>query len=192
MKNAIRLLSDAMLLFKHDSFPSAFQLAVLSLEEFAKSNWVEHYWFASKTNNGFPDKDFEQEWLFALYSHTMKHTVFSAQWSSFISEEFYQFLRKGDLDQKKQIATYVGLKRYKREINVNSRISKPTSIKERDAKDLIALLVDNMKFYYTHMKEQGFYFDISEKDDLLTDYLFAKLDLWKYRVPSKIKREIRK
>ncbi|NIE63033.1 AbiV family abortive infection protein [Burkholderia sp. Ax-1719] len=41
--NALRLHRDAILLFKAGSFPSAFQLSVLSLEEFAKAKWVEHY-----------------------------------------------------------------------------------------------------------------------------------------------------
>lgn len=37
LKNALRLHTDSTLLFYHGSFPSAFQLSVLALEELAKA-----------------------------------------------------------------------------------------------------------------------------------------------------------
>ena len=42
-KNGLRLHFDSILLYNNKSFPSAFQLSVLALEEFSKSYWVEHY-----------------------------------------------------------------------------------------------------------------------------------------------------
>lgn len=69
LRNTIRLHFDSMLLYENGSYPSALQLSVLALEEFSKANWVDHYIWSSETNEGYPDAEFEQEWLTLLYLH---------------------------------------------------------------------------------------------------------------------------
>ena len=69
LRNSLRLHFDSILLFNNGSFPSAYQLSVLSLEEFAKAKWVEHYVWTSLVNGGYPDVKFEQDWLQLLYRH---------------------------------------------------------------------------------------------------------------------------
>ncbi|MFC2088318.1 AbiV family abortive infection protein [Calditrichota bacterium] len=181
-RNGLRLHFDSILLFKNESYPSAFQLSVLALEEFSKSYWVEHYYYSSITNDGFPDKDFEQKWLNLLYFHPKKQKAFFG-WgvSREYSSKFIESIENGELELKKQKATYVGLNKSRNKVDVNSRISTPLQIKKKDSKQMISLLNDylkdmcDMKSYYEYHSE------ILEKDELLTDELNLKLNNWKYK-----------
>ena len=181
-KNGLRLHFDSILLFKNKSFPSSFQLSVLALEEFSKSQWVEHYYYTSITNDGFPDKEFEQKWLNLLYFHPKKQKAFFG-WgiSRDYNENFIESIENGELELKKQKAIYVGLEKNRRKVNVNSRISLPSQIKLKDAKQMISLLNDylidscDMKsFYEVH-------FGIEEKNNLLNSELYDRLNEWKHK-----------
>jgi len=181
-KNGLRLHFDSILLYKNKSFPSAFQLSVLALEELSKSYWVEHYYYSSITNNNFPDKEFEQEWLNLLYFHPKKQKAFFG-WgmSRDYSSKFIKMIENGELEIKKQKATYVGLKKNKKVIDVNSKVSLPTQIKELDARQLISLLNDYLKDQCGMKKYYEYHFDIPEKDILLTNELHQELKKWKHR-----------
>jgi AbiV family abortive infection protein len=76
LKNSIRLHKDSILLYKNSSYPSAFQLSILAMEELAKAKWVGHYYTSSIYNDGFPDEKFEQYWLKLLYFHPEKQFAF--------------------------------------------------------------------------------------------------------------------
>lgn len=76
--NSLRLHTDSIILYEHQSYPSAYQLSVLALEELSKAKWIDHYYYTSITNNNFSDVDFEQEWLNLLYFHTKKQFAFIA------------------------------------------------------------------------------------------------------------------
>lgn len=181
-KNGLRLHFDSILLFNNKSYPSAFQLSVLSLEEFSKSEWVEHYFWSATTNNGFPDKEFEQEWLKLLYFHPRKQTAYFGLGSAFnYSTKFVKFVQDRKLESKKQQATYVGLDKNKSKIDVNSRISIPTRIKERDAKQMISLINDDLLDICRIKMIQECYFDMEEKDELITNELQQRLTKWKYK-----------
>lgn len=90
-------------------------------------------------------------------------------------------IEKGELELKKQRATYVGLKKTKKVIDVNGRISLPTQIKEIDARQLISLLNDYLKDRCEMKKFYEYHFDIEEKDALLTEELNDKLKRWRHR-----------
>ncbi|WP_340201665.1 AbiV family abortive infection protein [Ascidiimonas sp. W6] len=181
-KNGIRLHFDSVLLHKNKSFASAFQLSVLALEEFSKSQWVEHYYDASITNSGFPDKDFEQKWLNLLYFHPRKQKAFFG-WgiSRDYSEKFMKFVEDGGLELKKQKATYVGLEKNRRKVNVNSRISLPSQIKSSDSKQMISLINDFLIDRCDMKSFHEVHFCIPEKDELLNDSLYKKLGEWKHK-----------
>ena len=180
--NGLRLHFDSILLFNNKSYPSAFQLSVLALEEFSKSFWIEHYYSSSKSNIGFPDKEFEQGWLKLLYIHPEKQKAFFGWGMMFeYSPKFVAFVQARGLEAKKQIATYVGLERNKTEVNTASRISTPLRIKEKDAKQLISLINDYIKDLCKRKLYQEYYFDIEIKDQLLTNELVEKLNSWKFQ-----------
>ena len=80
------------------------------MEEIAKAKWVEHYYYASITNTGLPEKEFEDEWLKLLYLHPKKQRVFFAGDIWRYSPKFVKFVEDRKLEELKQSATYVGLK----------------------------------------------------------------------------------
>lgn len=188
-KNGLRLYFDSILLYKNKSFPSSFLLSVLAMEELAKSHWVEHYYWSSNTNNNWPDEAFEQKWLKLLYLHHEKHKAFLGWGMAYdFSPKFVEFVEKRQLELKKQKATYVGLSRNKSKIDVNGRISIPTVIKNKGAKQMISILNDLLIEFCKTKLHQGFCFDIDEKDELLDKKLLTRLRRWKFKSGIRSKR----
>lgn len=177
LRNSLRLLSDSMLLHVNGSFPSAYQLAVLALEELSKAKWISHYYYSSVTNDGFPDETFEQDWLQMLYSHTQKQWAFVARDLFEYSPRLVRFIKAKELDLAKQRATYVGLRRIGKRIDVAGRISTPGTFKEASSKQLITLLVSEFRDICIKVESNGDYFGIEEVDAVINaqehQFLFA-------------------
>lgn len=188
LKNSLRLHFDSILLFKNHSYPSAFQLSVLSLEEFAKAKWVEHNVWTSLTNDGYPDEDFEQEWLQLLYRHPEKQWAFLAREIFEYSPKFADFIQSRKLEEKKQNATYVGLSRLKGKVDTTSRVSTPARIKEKDASQLISLLNHEFLEIIKMIELQESYFDIEEMDKLMGPDAQRALEAWPYKTGLKSRR----
>lgn len=188
-KNGLRLHFDSILLYTNGSFPSSFQLSVLAMEEFSKSDWVEHYYWSSITNMGFPDADFEQEWLKLLFLHPKKQNFFfHGMMHLEYSPRFVEFVQNKQLEIQKQRATYVGLDRNKGNIDIESRISIPNRIKGKDAKSMVSMLNDYLKEICERKLRDEWYFDIEEKDELITEELLERLKGWKFRSGIKSNR----
>ena len=181
LKNGIRLHFDSILLFNNKSFPTSLQISIIAIEEIAKAKWVEHYYYSSITNEGFPDKDFEQKWLQLLYLHPKKQYAFLARELFEYSPKFVDFVQKGQLELQKQKATYVGLEKTKGIIDVNSRISIPEKVKDSDAKKIISLLNDVLIEICENKIFQEFYFGIEEMDKVIDKKLLNRLRKWKYK-----------
>lgn len=162
LRNSLRLLSDSILLHVHGSFPSAYQLAVLALEELSKARWISHYYYSSVTNDGFPDEKFEQDWLQMLYSHTQKQWAFVAHDLFEYSPRLVRFIKAKELDLAKQRATYVGLRRVGKRVDVAGRISTPEVFKEANSKQFITLLVCEFRDIHAKVEATGDYFGIEE------------------------------
>lgn len=184
----MRLLRDAMTLFRLESYPTAFQLAVLSMEEFAKAKWVDHAYYSSITNTGFAPEEYEQTWLRALYSHTEKQ-------SAFIGREYYQYSPKllkaidsGNLDAEKQAATYVGLPRRGKRVNVEARISSPLSFSLADAKRMISLVAREFRDICLLIQKTESYFGIPELDEILQTHEVSFIFKWPHRSGLKSKK----
>jgi len=175
--NAIRLHLDSILLFNNQSYPSSFQLSVIALEEIAKSNWLDHYVFTSRTNNGFPDVAFEQEWLQLLFIHSKKQFAFINQEFQELSPKFYEFVASNNLELKKQKATYVGLERNRGKVNINSRISIPTQIKMIDAKQIISLNNDVLLAICKNNIDSGHYYGPYHKYQILNQDISDLLNI---------------
>lgn len=90
LRNSLRLHFDSIFLFKNGSYPTAFQVSVLALEEFAKAKWVEDFCFYSV--GSFPDEKFEQEWLQLLYLHPKKQAAFFSREVFEYSPAFVEFV----------------------------------------------------------------------------------------------------
>ncbi|UVS96177.1 AbiV family abortive infection protein [Burkholderia glumae] len=165
--NALRLHRDAILLFEANSFPSAFQLSVLSLEEFSKAKWIEHYYYCSITNCGFEEVEFEQQWLKLLYIHLEKQYAFVARDMFEYPPSLVEFIKNGGLERRKQQAVYVGLDRDRKTVLVKDRISLPSSVKQKEAKRMISWI--NAEFFLIHKTLTFYeqYFGIKEMDEVM-------------------------
>ena len=188
LRNSLRLHFDAVLLFQNDSYPSSYQLSVLSLEEFAKSKWVEHYIYSSLTNNGYPNVEFEQKWLKLLYQHPEKQWAFMAREIWDYSPKFADFVKSRGLEEKKQNATYVGLSRSKGKVDTTSRVSLPTRIKEKDAQQLISLINNEYLEIIRLIELQEWYFDVEGMDEVFSPEVKSKLEAWPYKTGLKSRR----
>ena len=178
LRNSLRLHFDSMLLYGNESYPSAFQLSVLSLEEFAKAKWVEHYISSAETNTGYPDAKFEQEWLQLLYRHLEKQWAFIAREIYDYSPKFAQFIKDNKLEEKKQNATYVGLSRAKGKIDIASHVSTPDRIKEKDVRQIISLINSEFLEICKAIEEYEGCFDVRGMDDVFDYTDFIKLLKW--------------
>jgi AbiV family abortive infection protein len=181
LRNALRLHQDSISLFHLKSYPSAFQLSVLALEEFAKAKWVEHYYYSSITNEGFPDTEFEQDWLKLLYIHAEKQFVFVARDMFEYSPKLVNSLKNGDLERRKQQAVYVGLDRDKKTIKTDGRISLPTRIKCEDAKRMISWINAEFLFARQHLELYESYFGIEAMHGVLLSSAADCLKEWPFK-----------
>ncbi|MDQ5882052.1 MAG: hypothetical protein QG616_1884 [Pseudomonadota bacterium] len=181
LKNALRLHADSILMYRSGSYPSAFQLAVLSLEEFSKAKWIEHYYWSSITNEGFPDSEFEQQWLSLLYSHPKKQYHFVARDLFDFSPKLVRFIESKKLEEKKQQAVYVGLERNGKLVDTSSRISTPARIKEADARQIISLVNQEFVDIFNTIEQYETYFGIPEMDELIYPNLRHFLFAWPHR-----------
>jgi AbiV family abortive infection protein len=198
LRNAIRLHKDSIALYKIGSYPSAFQLSVLSLEEFAKAKWVDHYYYSTITNNGFPKKGeeeyegyvkSEQGWLKLLYLHPEKQFAFIGREIFDYAPSFVTKIQEKQLEFQKQQAVYVGLERSKGKVDTSSRISIPTKkIKKETAKQMISLL--NHEFVEVHdlIVKTECYWGIWEMNEIINEQDHPILFRWPYRTGLKSRK----
>ena len=175
-------------MFNNKSYPTSLQISIIAIEEIAKAIWVGHYYYSSITNGTFPDEEFEQKWLKSLYFHPQKQYAFVAREIFDYSPKFVKFVERGQLEIQKQNATYVGLKKTKGNIDINSHISTPNKIKEIDAKKIISLLNAVLIEICEIKILQESYFNIEEMDNILNKSLLEKLNKWKYKSGIKSKK----
>lgn len=182
LRNTIRLHFDAILLYENESYPSSFQLSVLSLEEFSKANWVDHYIWTSETNEGYMDEKSEQDWLKLLYLHPKKQWNFVARETHEYSPKFISLIQSRKLEEKKQNSIYVGLTRAKGKIDTSSRISTPWKIKQTDARQVISIINDALINICAGIEEHEFYHEgCSDMDDVLDYDIYKKLLKWPHK-----------
>jgi AbiV family abortive infection protein len=195
LRNALRLHEDSITLYRNASYPSAFQLSVLSLEEFAKAKWVDHYYYSTITNDGFPNKDedgyeeyvkFEQAWLKLLFLHPEKQFAFIGREVLDYAPSFVSKIRDRKLEFQKQQAVYVGLERSKGKVDTSSRISIPTKkIKLETAKQMISLLNHEFVEVYELIVRNDEYWGIWEMDNIINEQDYPILFRWPYKTGLK-------
>ena len=190
LKNCLRLHTDSIILYENSSYPSAFQLSVLAIEEFSKAQWVDHYYYSSVTNEGFPGHKDEQDFLNLLYNHKKKQFNFIVREIFDYSPNFIELIRKGNLDSKKQNATYVGLKKGpKNKVITDGRISIPTTaIKKIDAKQIISLMNHELLDIHKKTIENEGYWGIWELDSVLNEDSCQIIFCWPHKTGLKSRK----
>lgn len=184
--NGIRLHEDSLLLFQHNSFPSALQISILALEEIAKAKWIDNVYYSSITNNGLtnPNEEGEvkqeQKWLQMLYYHPKKQKAFVSQEIFEYSPKFIEYIENKGLEELKQKATYVGLSKKGKKIDVNSRISSPLSTNVNEVIKIISLVNDELIDMCKLNERQDGYFGIYELDNLIDNDLLNRLNKFEF------------
>lgn len=181
LRNSLRLFKDAQTLYDVGSWPTAYQLTVLAIEEYAKALWVNHVYWSSITNNGFPDEALEQEILKRLYSHQPKQEWYLRDHYFSYSPTLVQKVETGLLDRRKQDATYVGLPKRGKRVDVNARLSVPWSVKEAEAKQLMSLFAKELRRVYKALECRECYFGIAGMDEVVTSHEYIPAFAWQHK-----------
>lgn len=187
--NSLRLIHDARLLFNANSYPSAYQLAVLSLEELSKACWIDHYYYSAITNTGFPPVEFEQEFLKLLYLHGKKQSAFITPNQFEYPVALVELIKSGGLERRKQQAVYVGLDRDRKAVHVDGRISVPRkTISQLETKKFVSWVISELVFRMDRLEESGVYFGIPGMDEILKGQEAAILRHWPHLSRTRSRR----
>ena len=141
--NGYSLLFDSCLLFGNESYPSAYGLAVLSLEEFGKFSACDHIGFESELNDDGTN-DYKRHHLGHLFSGKQFYNhSWKQQWGSLHKPDRDDFadierlVSDGTLDQRKQESFYVDLEQ--------GVVGTPTRIGRNEARSMIEYAFASMK-----------------------------------------------
>lgn len=174
-ENGLRLHFDSILLFENKSYPSAYFLSVLAIEEIGKAFLIEDFLWHSLCD-GRMEKEWEEKFLERIYFHTAKQSSFARTFDSPIgTSRFFKLLYKGELEIFKQNSVYVGLARNKRKVNLKSRINNPLKIDQTKAQKQITNVNDCLLEFTLGVIEQVYSVDSSCVENLLNKRLLSKL-----------------
>jgi AbiV family abortive infection protein len=174
-ENGLRLHFDSILLFENKSYPSAYFLSVLAIEEIGKAFLIEDFLWHSLCD-GRMEKEWEEKFLERIYFHTAKQSSFARTFDSLIAtSRFFKLLYKGELEIFKQNSVYVGLARNKRKVNLKSRINNPLKIDQTKAQKQITNVNDCLLEFTLGVIEQVYSVDSSCVENLLNKRLLSKL-----------------
>ncbi len=140
-ENGLRLHDDAILLFNNKSYPSAYLLSVLSLEEIGKSIALEDYVWNNAVNGRSPEYD--QEFIKHIYNHEFKQVRFARNSDApFNCSKAVSNIFEGNLDSEKQASTYVGLRKIKGKIDYDGKIVNPLKTTQKKVLGQITIVND--------------------------------------------------
>jgi AbiV family abortive infection protein len=124
LHNAGNLLTDACILYKAKSYPTAFALAVLAFEELGKLHMIDHVGF--ETGYFYWDQESKKLRLRDLFSSKNAYNhVAKQRWALLETGKYSDQYRNGRLDHLKQAAFYVGFR--KGRIKAPDRLSATTA-----------------------------------------------------------------
>ena len=191
-ENGLRLHFDSILLFENKSYPSAYFLSVLAIEEIGKAFLIEDFLWHSLCD-GRMEKEWEEKFLERIYFHTAKQSSFARTFDSPIAtSRFFKLLYKGELEIFKQNSVYVGLARNKRKVNLKSRTNNPLKIDQTKAQKQITNVNDCLLEFTLGVIEQVYGVDSSCIENLLNKRLLSKLKGKWSLVGSKTKTRLKK
>ena len=141
-ENGLRLHEDAILLYRNESYPTAYLVSVLSMEEFGKSLALEDYLWNSSVNGKAPPK-LEREFIDALYNHKFKQKRFARNLDiPGYCRKAIQNIFDGHSETMKHASTYVGLYKVGRKIDYKGKIINPLKFNAKKAFDQLTVVND--------------------------------------------------
>jgi AbiV family abortive infection protein len=190
-ENGLRLHFDSILLFENKSYPSAYFLSVLAIEEIAKAFLITDFLWHSRVD-GRMEKEWEEKFLEHIYFHTAKQGSFARTFFPISTNRFFESLYKGELEILKQNSVYVGLARNKKKINLKSRINNPLKIDQSKAQKQITNVNDCLLEFTLGVMKQVYSVDSSCIENLLNKHLLSELKGKWSLVGSKTKTRLKK
>ena len=178
-QNGLRLHNNSIVLYNNESYPSAFSLSILSLEEIGKYFLIEDFVFYSTTDKRY-SPEVEEEIIKSIYYHHPKQMKFARQSSlSRLSMKIVEDMYDGKFEKLKQVSIYVGLPRINGRIDLNGRISSPHKISNIKVKKQITR-VNDFIICLSAGVVKGFYgVDIDKLEEILNHDLINKYrNLW--------------
>ena len=126
-ENALRLHFDSIFLFENDSYPSAYFLSVLALEELGKVTILDNFVWHTTTSGRRSARD-EQESIDRIFQHQLKQRIFANDAERFVPKKLLDSFRNGKVEVLKQNAVYVGLARKGRKTDLNGKVISPYDV----------------------------------------------------------------
>jgi hypothetical protein len=116
-----------------------------------------------------------------LYYHQPKQEWYLQEGYFDFSPRLHREVQAGLLDRRKQDATYVGLPKRGKRVDVNARISVPDRIREVEAKQLMSLFAKELREVYKLLERNETYFGIEEMDEVVMSHEFAPAFTWPHK-----------
>lgn len=178
-QNALRLHQDAILLFRNQSYASAYGLSVLSLEEIGKYLVLEDLVWRSLTEGRYTPEQ-EEEIVRLTYDHRYKQNKFAVYFAlPTFAKKAIQRIFDGSVEAAKQNAFYVGLPRKGRTVDLKARIASPFKTTKKQSEIQITVVNDFLLVLAAGSVRGTHIVDIEELEELLTHSLVSRLrKLW--------------
>lgn len=177
IRNALRLHSDSILLYRHKSYPSANLLSLLALEEVGKGHILDDFIWHSMVEGRYEEKE-ERVWLESTFLHTDKQRWFASQSVAPLPRRFMNAVYSGALEALKQRSVYVGFGRIKRVIDPGGKIRSPFEITREQAEKQITLLNDYFLVLILGKVVGAYEVDSPNVAALLDRRLYSRLLRW--------------
>ncbi len=175
--NGLRLHFDSILLFKNKSFPSAYFLSVLAVEEIGKAFILDDFLYHYRADNAI-----DVEFLELMFSHTAKQLNFAYNLDfSIPTDKHFKSLFNKKTETAKQNSLYVGLSRKKEKLNLKSRIINPLKLSRNKTFEQITTVNDCLLDLTLSVIKQIYGFDSDSVEHLLNKKLYSRLiNTWWY------------
>lgn len=172
LKNAIRLHLDSYFLYKNKSYPTAYYISIMALEEIGKMKILDKVCFFNDC--GARDKAL-YDWFRDTFYHKPKQME-AIDWGRYIKRnektgkiisitERYKHIFDGDLNKRKENSIYVGITKGE---EGESIVNDPTYYGKDDAIKQMTITHEVILRELLYVKKSGFYYDTEE----LTLYIY--------------------
>jgi AbiV family abortive infection protein len=180
-ENALRLHFDSILLFENESYPSAYFLSILALEELGKVTLLDYFVWHSRISGRRSSKD-EQDYIDSIFRHQLKQKVFANQAEYFVPKNMLDNFRSGNIEIMKQNAVYVGLERKNREANLKGKVITPYNVSMKKARQQITVVNDFLIDLTLGTIKEIYKIDTEGVEMMLNEELLSELtEQWKFR-----------
>ena len=180
-ENALRLHFDSIFLFENDSYPSAYFLSVLALEELGKVTILDNFVWHTTTSGRRSARD-EQESIDRIFQHQLKQRIFANDAERFVPKKLLDSFRNGKVEVLKQNAVYVGLARKGRKTDLNGKVISPYDVGLPKVRRQITIVNDFLIDLALGTIKEVYLIDNEYVESMLNKELLVELmGRWKFR-----------